>query len=310
MPKRGPDEASVSARTAMLCRSSHCLFASTYGCHRVAGPLCSSEEVDVTIHLLLLPAFKWRELNLWEDQANATPVKKEPDEDYNVDVKHEVDIEKGKDLAKRVKRTRGEKPKPHRAEGGARLVKREEAPDDTGHASAEVEQASKSEGSLKIVSPVYAGYSRPTIEDCRALDLELAALHGTKAQPPASGMSVMDSLVATILSQNTTGSNSRKSFASLKERFPTWEQVRTARTSEIEDAIRSGGLAAIKAKRIQEICHTIHRERGKVCLEHLATASSAAIKEELGKFPGHQIWMSAWSRISALPSKEPYVNHK
>jgi hypothetical protein len=41
----------------------------------------------------------------------------------------------------------------------------------------------------------------------------------------SSPKSVLDSLVATILSQNTTEANSRRAFAQLKHRFPTWEQV-------------------------------------------------------------------------------------
>ena len=143
-----------------------------------------------------------------------------------------------------------------------------------------------SSGMLHAVSPVFPGWPHPTVEDCRSLDEELAVLHGKKVQPPHSGMSVMDSLVATILSQNTTGKNSRASFASLKETFPSWEEVCSAKTSAIEDAIRMGGLAAIKAKRIQEICRTIRAERGRVCLEHLATAHSEAIKDELSRFPG------------------------
>ena len=36
--------------------------------------------------------------------------------------------------------------------------------------------------------------------------------------------SVLDALVNTILSQNTTSSNSNRAFARLKERFPTWRR--------------------------------------------------------------------------------------
>jgi endonuclease III len=40
--------------------------------------------------------------------------------------------------------------------------------------------------------------------------------------------------VRTILSQNTTDTNSVRAFKSLKERFPTWEAVRTAPEGERE----------------------------------------------------------------------------
>ncbi len=41
--------------------------------------------------------------------------------------------------------------------------------------------------------------------------------------------------VRTILSQNTTDTNSVRAFKSLKERFPTWEAVRTAPEGGRED---------------------------------------------------------------------------
>lgn len=58
-------------------------------------------------------------------------------------------------------------------------------------------------------------------------------------------------LVATILSQHTSDINSDRAYASLRERFPTWEAARDAPEEALADAIRSGGLARIKAERIQ-----------------------------------------------------------
>jgi endonuclease III len=62
----------------------------------------------------------------------------------------------------------------------------------------------------------------------------------------------LSELVATILSQNTSDANSSRAFSELKRRFPTWADVISAPTSEVAEAIRSGGLADIKAPRIQE----------------------------------------------------------
>ena len=59
--------------------------------------------------------------------------------------------------------------------------------------------------------------------------------------------SVLDELILTILSQNTAAKNCNEAFARLRERFPTWEDVRLAPVTEIADAIRPGGLANIKA---------------------------------------------------------------
>ncbi len=69
-------------------------------------------------------------------------------------------------------------------------------------------------------------------------------------------------LVGTILSQHTSDTNSSRAFASLRERFPTWEQVANAPVLEVEEAIRSGGLAAMKAPRIQRTLREIHARFG------------------------------------------------
>lgn len=58
-------------------------------------------------------------------------------------------------------------------------------------------------------------------------------------------------LVATILSQHTSDVNSDRAYASLRQRFPTWEAARDAPQEALADAIRSGGLARVKAERIQ-----------------------------------------------------------
>ncbi len=64
-------------------------------------------------------------------------------------------------------------------------------------------------------------------------------------------------LVGTILSQHTSDINSGRAYEQLVEAFPTWEQVRDAPTNKVAEAIRSGGLANIKAPRIQDALHTL-----------------------------------------------------
>lgn len=64
-------------------------------------------------------------------------------------------------------------------------------------------------------------------------------------------------LVGTILSQHTSDINSERAYAQLIQTFPTWEEVRDAPTGAVADAIRSGGLANIKAPRIQDALHTL-----------------------------------------------------
>jgi len=85
-------------------------------------------------------------------------------------------------------------------------------------------------------------------------------------------------LIFTILSQNTSDVNRDRAWKRLKERFPTWESVLTADTTDVAEAIRLGGLANVKAPRIQEVLQVIKQEqrpelaegRGELTLDFLA----------------------------------------
>jgi endonuclease III len=64
-------------------------------------------------------------------------------------------------------------------------------------------------------------------------------------------------LVGTILSQHTSDINSGRAYQQLITMFPIWEEVRDAPTDQVATAIRSGGLANIKAPRIQDVLQTL-----------------------------------------------------
>jgi endonuclease-3 len=79
----------------------------------------------------------------------------------------------------------------------------------------------------------------------------------------------VDELVSTILSQNTNDINRDRAFDSLRERFPTWEEVRDAAQHEVIDAIRVAGIANQKGPRIQAALQAITEERGRIELDFL-----------------------------------------
>ena len=54
-------------------------------------------------------------------------------------------------------------------------------------------------------------------------------------------------LIGTILSQKTTDKNSSRAYAKLVQQFPSWDNVLRAKPAAIASAIKSGGLANIKA---------------------------------------------------------------
>jgi len=80
-------------------------------------------------------------------------------------------------------------------------------------------------------------------------------------------------LIRTILSQNTTDTNSLRAYANLTSRFKNWEEVLHAEDSEIIDEIRLGGLANTKAKKIKKSLAEIKNREGKIDLEFLSSLS-------------------------------------
>ncbi len=96
----------------------------------------------------------------------------------------------------------------------------------------------------------------------------------------------LSELIATILSQNTSDFNSHRAYLSLRSRFKTWDQVRKAHVRIITNAIKSGGLADIKANRIKVILNQIYEENGKTNLNFLKRWSTEKIREYLRRFQG------------------------
>ncbi len=97
---------------------------------------------------------------------------------------------------------------------------------------------------------------------------------------------VLDELILTILSQNTTAVNARRAFACLRSRFATWEDVRLASVDKIAEAIKVGGLANRKAPRIKKILEEIHARQGTLDLEWLAEKSDSEAIDYLRAFEG------------------------
>jgi endonuclease-3 len=102
----------------------------------------------------------------------------------------------------------------------------------------------------------------------RAVDDALADAYGDPLWEPDGDP--LGGLIATILSQNTSDVNSDRAYVRLRARFPTWEAVLHAAQDQLADAIRSGGLAQIKAARILEALATLHQRYGRLDLDWLS----------------------------------------
>ena len=120
-----------------------------------------------------------------------------------------------------------------------------------------------------------------------SVDIVLDRLRAYYGDPaPRTPNDPLDELIATILSQHTSDVNTERAFASLKARFPTWDGVVAAPTEAVADAIRSGGLARIKAPRIQQVLRTIHARRGEYSLRSLTELPVAEARDWLTSLDG------------------------
>ena len=96
----------------------------------------------------------------------------------------------------------------------------------------------------------------------------------------------MDELISTILSQNTNDRNRDMAYNRLRERFPTWEEVRDADTAEVIECVRPAGLANQKGARLQEVLRQISAERGTLDLSFLKDMPDADALAWLTRFKG------------------------
>jgi len=93
-------------------------------------------------------------------------------------------------------------------------------------------------------------------------------------------------LVRTILSQNTSDTNSKRAFNMLMSAFGSWQAIASAPVEYIAYAIRVGGLSRIKAVRIKQIFNVIEKEHGCIGLDFLKSLSVPEAKDYLMRLPG------------------------
>lgn len=118
-----------------------------------------------------------------------------------------------------------------------------------------------------------------------AIAKRLRAFIKTKSIPNVDA-TFMETLVATILSQNTSDANSARAYRALRMTYPTWEAVAGADRHELAGVIRSGGLADQKARTIINVLAVVHDRYGTFEPEHLEDASDDELLAELTELKG------------------------
>jgi endonuclease-3 len=118
----------------------------------------------------------------------------------------------------------------------------------------------------------------------KSIDKLLEKMYGIRVQNKFSNPT--DELILTVLSQNTNDNNRDKAFKALKDKYPGWKHVANARTSSIARAIKVGGLANIKSKRIKKILKQIGKDSPIYSLNSLKELSDSKAWEYLTGFDG------------------------
>ena len=108
---------------------------------------------------------------------------------------------------------------------------------------------------------------RPKVTAREVMEL-LAPEYGPVEWDPR--LDATSELVYTILSQHTSDINSWRAYDNLMKTYATFEEIADAPVGDIEEAIRSGGLAQQKAPRIKTILQQIRDEVGSFDISFLA----------------------------------------
>ncbi len=93
-------------------------------------------------------------------------------------------------------------------------------------------------------------------------------------------------LLRTILSQHTSDINSHRAFDNLMQAYKSLDVIANAPVSEIEDIIRTGGLAGIKAARIKAVLSIIKQKTGNYDIGFFRDMELSEAKKWLQDLPG------------------------
>jgi endonuclease-3 len=118
----------------------------------------------------------------------------------------------------------------------------------------------------------------------------------------------LSELISALLSHRTRNQDSHRAYQQLRARFPTWDAVRDAPTSEVQEAISPCTWPEQKAPRIQAVLREISQRCGGPCdLALLADKPVAEARAWLEAIPGvgpktsAAVLLFSTLRIPAMP---------
>jgi endonuclease-3 len=110
----------------------------------------------------------------------------------------------------------------------------------------------------------------------------------------------IDTLVATILSQNTSDVNSARAYRELLGAYSSWDEVADADRYELAQVIRSGGLADQKSRTIIDVLNAIRERYGSFEPPHLDATPDDELLKELTAMKGIGVKTAACVLMFAL----------
>jgi endonuclease-3 len=96
----------------------------------------------------------------------------------------------------------------------------------------------------------------------------------------------LDTIIGTILSQNTNDKNSYQAYRNLKDNFRNWNVLAELPPAKIEKYIKIAGLGKQKSKAIYELLQSLKTKEKSVSLDHIKTKNDIEILEELTSYNG------------------------
>lgn len=96
----------------------------------------------------------------------------------------------------------------------------------------------------------------------------------------------LSELVSSLLSHRTRNHDSGRAFRQLRERFPTWEEVRDAPVDAVQEAVSPCTWPEQKAPRVQAVLREVTARRGGLALDFLAGLPVREARDWLESLPG------------------------
>ena len=96
----------------------------------------------------------------------------------------------------------------------------------------------------------------------------------------------LDDLIFLVLSRMTQQTKYLRTFEALTARYSSWELVRDAPSSEVEEVLSDAGLAPTKTAHIQAILKEVERREGAIDLSRLHQLPDLEAEQYLTSLPG------------------------